>query len=75
MFFSTGWGHAPNNAAQRIYVALKLVGHEAWKFDLPPPHYFPKPQEDEFLRFLLKCKSELKLPVIQDLLSKIYYVP
>lgn len=75
MFFSTGWGHAPNNAAQRIYVALKLVGHEAWKFDLEPSHYFPKPQDDEFLRFLLECKSELKLPVIQDLLSKIYYVP
>lgn len=75
MFFSTGWGHAPNNAAQRIYVALKLVGHEAWKFDLQPSYYFPKPQDDEFLRFLLERKSELKLPVIQDLLSKIYYVP
>lgn len=75
MFFSTGWGHAPNNAAQRIYVALKLVGHEAWKFDLQPSHYFPKPQDDEFLRFLLERKSDLKLPIIQDLLSKIYYVP
>lgn len=75
MFFSTGWGHAPNNAAQRIYVALKLVGHEAWKFDFAPSDYFPKPQEDEFLRFLLECKTEFKLPLIQDLLSKIYYVP
>ena len=74
-FFATGWGHAPNNAAQRIYVALKLVGHEAWKFDIQPSQYFPRPQDDEFLRFLLECKSKLKLPVIQDLLSKIYYVP
>ncbi|MDO9420415.1 MAG: FRG domain-containing protein [Herminiimonas sp.] len=75
MFFSTGWGYAPNNAAQRIYVALKLVGHETWKFDSQLSHYFPKPQDDEFLRFLLERKSELKLPVMQDLLSKIYYVP
>ncbi len=75
LFFSTGWGHAPNNAAQRIYVALKLVGHESWKFDLNPSHFFPSPQEDEFLRFLLDRKNDLKLPVIQDLLSKIYYVP
>ncbi len=74
-FFSTGWGHAPNNAAQRIYVALKLIGHETWRFDLQPSRYFPKPPDDEFLRFLLECKSELKLPVIQGLLSKIYYVP
>lgn len=75
LFFSTGWGHAPNNAAQRIYVALKLVGHESWKFDLQPSHFFPKPQEDEFLHFLLERKNDLRLPVIQDLLSKIYYVP
>jgi hypothetical protein len=75
MFFSTGWGHAPNNAAQRIYVAFKLVGHEAWKFDKLPSHFFPKPQNDQFLRFLLRLKSDLKLPAIQDLLSKIYYVP
>lgn len=75
MFFSTGWGHAPNNAAQRIYVALKLVGHEKWKFDFQPSYYFPNPQDDEFLQFLLELKSDLKLPVIQDLLSKIYYVP
>ena len=75
MFFSTGWGHAPNNAAQRIYVALKLVGHESWKFDLYPSHFFPKSHEDEFLRFLLERKNDLDLPVIQDLLSKIYYVP
>jgi len=75
MFFSTGWGYAPNNAAQRIYIALKLVGHEAWKFDVQPSHYFPKPQDDEFLRFLLERKNDLKLPVVQDLLSKIYYVP
>ena len=75
MFFSTGWGHAPNNAAQRIYVALKLVGHEEWTFDFQPSHFFPKPQNDEFLQFLLACKSEHKLPIIQDLLSKIYYVP
>lgn len=75
MFLSTGWGHAPNNAAQRIYVALKLVGHEVWNFDFQPSHYFPKPQNDEFLRSLLERKSELNLPVVQDLLSKIYYVP
>lgn len=75
MFFSTGWGHAPNQAAQRIYVALKLVGHEAWKFDLQPAHYFPKPEDDEFLRFLQERKSELSLPVMQNLLSMIYYVP
>lgn len=54
---------------------MKLVGHEAWKFDFQPSNYFPKPQDDEFLRFLLKCKSELKPPIIQELLSKIYYVP
>ncbi|BCK75642.1 hypothetical protein AA0242T_1631 [Acetobacter aceti NRIC 0242] len=75
MFFSTGWGHAPNNAAQRIYVALKLVGHETWKFDFEPSHYFPRSQDDEFLRFLLERKSELKLPIVQNLLSKIYYIP
>jgi FRG domain len=75
MFFSTGWGHAPNSAAQRIYVGLKLVGHESWKLEFQPSHYFPKPQDDEFLRFLLERKSELNLPAIQDLLSKIYYVP
>lgn len=75
MFFSTGWGQAPNNAAQRIYVALKLVGHENWKFNFQPSHYFPKPQDDEFLRFLLERKVELKLPVVQDLLAKIYHVP
>ena len=72
---STGWDHAPNNGAQRIYVALKLVGHETWKLDLQPSDYFPKPQDNEFFGFLLERKSELKLPVIQDLLSKIYHVP
>lgn len=75
MFFTTGWGHASNNAAQRIYIALKLVGHESWNLDLQPSHYFPKPQDDEFLQFLLECKSKIKLSFIQELLSKIYYMP
>ena len=48
---------------------------QAWKFDFQPSHYFPRPQDDEFLLFLLERKSDLKLPVIQDLLSKIYYIP
>jgi len=37
--------------------------------------YFPKPQDNEFFRFLLKCNSELKLSVIQDLLAKIFCAP
>lgn len=42
---------------------------------LSASHYFSKPPDDEFPRFLLERRSEPKPPVVQDLLSKIYYVP
>ncbi|WP_427913944.1 FRG domain-containing protein [Ramlibacter sp. MMS24-I3-19] len=75
MFFSTGWGHAPNYAAQRIYVAVRLIGHSKWKFEGNAASYFPNAGRDEFLAFLLDSKRVFQVPSVQDLLSKIYYIP
>lgn len=74
-FFTSGWGSAPNRAANRIYVALRLIGHTKWKIPYDSQFIFPNEKKDHFLRFLLNdCKS-YDLPFIKDLINKIYYVP
>lgn len=74
-FFTSGWGSASNRAANRIYVALRLIGHTKWKTFYDSQFIFPNEDKDHFLKFLMDdCKS-YDFPFIKNVINKIYYVP
>jgi hypothetical protein len=74
-FFATGWGEAANKAADRIYVALRLVGHTNWQSPHDARSIFPSNQDDVFLDFMMKSRHSHANPHVQDLLRRIYFVP
>ena len=65
-FLGTGWGLAPNRAAERIFVAIRLKKHRSWTLPKPVGDLFPSPGHDRFLAFLLDARSrfEVKLAVL-----------
>jgi hypothetical protein len=73
--FSTAWGSAGNKAAERIYVALRLVDHPTWDSPLTIKHLFPSGTDDSFVEHLLSLRSRISDPVLTDLLSRIYFAP
>jgi len=75
MFFGTGWEESKNKAADRIYVALRLVGHTSWASPLTGREIFPGVTDDPFLDFLLKARAKYDSPLVRDILSYIYFVP
>ena len=74
-FFATGWGEAANKAADRIYVAFRLVGYSTWRSPRDLRSIFPSNQEDVFLDFLMKANGRYANPQVQDLLRRVYFVP
>ncbi len=74
-FFTTGWGEAGNKAADRIYVAFRLVNHTEWQSPLNLRQVFPCTQDDVLLDFLLTARDRYTDPEIQKLLKRIYFVP
>lgn len=74
-FFASGWGEAANKAADRIYVAFRLVGHATWRSPRDLRSIFPSNQEDAFLDFLMKANGRYANPQVQDLLRRVYFVP
>ena len=74
-FFATGWGEAANKAADRIYVALRLVGHTDWRSPHDAHSIFPSSHDDVFVDFLMKSRHRYTNPQVQDLLRRIYFVP
>jgi hypothetical protein len=74
-FFATGWGEAANKAADRIYAALRLVGHTAWRSPYDAREIFPSSREDVFLDFLMKSRSRYSNSQIEELLRRVYFVP
>ena len=70
-----GWGEAANKAADRIYVAFRLVGHATWRSPRDLRSIFPSNQEDVLLDFLMKANRRYATPQLQDLLRRVYFVP
>lgn len=75
MFFGTGWGNAGNKAADRIYMALRLVGHTRWASPFKGYEIFPSPTEDPFLAFLLDARDRYDVPAVKEILAQIYFLP
>lgn len=72
-FYCTAWGHSSNKAAERIYVALRLVNHARWRCRIGLDELFPNAHQDEFLDFLMRKKSELRAAEFISVLKRIYY--
>ena len=72
-FLATGWGQAPNHAAERIFVAIRLRNHAEWKLPLAVEDLFPLRPDDLFLDFLLHAKSAYSSIAKAAMLDKIYY--
>lgn len=75
MFFSTAWGCSGNKAAERIFIALKLVNHASWHSPLNAEYLFPKNLHDSFAEFLLSLRGKVVDPQIENILSRIYFAP
>jgi hypothetical protein len=75
MFFGTGWGQAANKAADRIYMALRLVNHSHWTSPFKGYEIFPSPAEDPFLAFLLDARDRYDIPAVKEILAQIYFLP
>lgn len=74
-FFTSGWGSATNRAANRIYVAFRLIGHTKWKTPYDSQFIFPNAEKDHFLKFLISDCKTYDFPFVKDVINKIYYVP
>ncbi len=74
-FFGTAWGAASNKAAERIYVALRLVGHEKWSSPLSAADVFPNGLDDSFVAFLIGMRGKVGHTMVEELLKRIYFRP
>lgn len=72
-FLATGWGMSPNRAAERIFVAIRLMKHELWDLPRAVESLLPSASEDHLLHFLLDAKSRFTDRENQAMLSKIYF--
>ena len=68
-------GSAQNKAADRIYMALRLVGHTRWPSPFTCRAIFPDPTQDTFLAFLLEARDRYDIPGVREILNFIYFVP
>ena len=74
-FFGTAWGAASNKAADRLWVALRLVGHADWISPLTAGDVFPNGLDDPFVAFMIGMRGKTRHPVAEELLSRIYFRP
>jgi hypothetical protein len=73
-FFGTGWGVAANKAAERIFVAFRLVGHEQWRLPKSIEQLFPTTKEDPFLEFLLQVRDRFPDAARDAFLDRVYFI-
>lgn len=57
-FFGTGWGAATNKAAERIFVAFRLLNHHKWLVPKSIDELFPPRTTDSFVAFLLRTRDQ-----------------
>lgn len=74
-FFGTGWGLAANKAAERIFIAFRLVNHEQWRLPKSAAELFPTRSGDDLLDFLLECKERFPDFAREARLDRVYYRP
>ncbi|WP_263351351.1 FRG domain-containing protein [Acidicapsa acidisoli] len=72
-FLATGWGQAPNRAAERIFVAIRLRNHTQWKLPSPVESLFPRRNKDSFLDFLLRSRVAYPSIASAAMLDRVYY--
>jgi hypothetical protein len=75
MFYTTAWGASSNKAADRIYVALKIMDHTSWRSPLTKEQLFPNGPDDPFVEFLIGMRGKISDPAVNDLLARIYFLP
>jgi hypothetical protein len=75
MFYTTAWGASSNKAADRIYVALKIMDHTSWCSPLTKEQLFPNGPDDPFVEFLIGMRGKISDPAVNDLLARIYFLP
>lgn len=73
-FFGTGWGVATNKAAERIFIAFRLVNHTRWRLPKSVDEIFPKPEKDPLLAFLLQARDRFPDLAEEARLRSVYYV-
>jgi hypothetical protein len=73
-FFGTGWGAASNKAAERIFVALRLMNHHAWTLPKRIEDLFPSRDEDPFVAFLLETRERYPDLAALARLDRVYYL-
>lgn len=73
-FFATGWGAAANKAAERIFVAIRLVDHVKWRLPKRVEHLFPSSEDDPLLAFLLRIRKEFPEIADETQLGRVYHV-
>jgi hypothetical protein len=74
-FFGTGWGKGINKAAERIFIAFRLLNHTAWTLPKNVSELFPTPENDSLLAFLLATRKRFPTLADEARLSSVYYVP
>lgn len=73
-FFGTGWGAASNKAAERVFVALRLLEHTTWRLPKSISELFPGTKADSLLAFLLRARERFPEIAEEARLSRIYYL-
>ncbi|MCU1286294.1 MAG: hypothetical protein JWO13_2644 [Acidobacteriales bacterium] len=73
-FLCTSWGLAPNKAAERIFVAIRLKNHRNWRLPKDVRDLFPSSRIDEFVAFLLEIRSKWPKVSEDGLLNRVYYM-
>jgi hypothetical protein len=73
-FFGTGWGAATNKAAERIFVAFRLLNHHEWLVPKNIEELFPPRRTDSFAAFLLQTRDHYPEIAAQAQLGRIYYL-
>jgi hypothetical protein len=71
-FLATGWGQAPNRAAERIFLALRLRNHSEWEISMAVEDLFPLRRSDPFLDFLLDVGLTYASIASAAMLDRIY---
>ena len=73
-FFGTGWGSAANKAAERIFVAFRLINHHEWPLPKRIEELFPPRAADPFVAFLLQTRKQYPEIARQAQLERVYYL-
>ena len=73
-FFGTGWGAASNKAAERIFIAFRLLNHHGWTLRKRIEDLFPPTSADPFVAFLLRVRERHPDIARHARLDRVYYL-